>query len=639
MGNEYRSLKGCWTCRVRKRKCDEKVPICSACESLELECHGYGEQPIWMDRGSKQKAEAIKIKQMVAEVRRRRRRRESSSENSLSLKNSRTNSHSRHSSLSSTLVTTPTTTQRHSWGLEAVFPPYSAASSHSDGSDHDFAPLNDDTLSDFLPSDLFFPESQALSHEIELFHSNSYTFECNLLSSPIIQLQTNKVAWPQPAKVPESMSESGHSSSQKNHPVIVKKPALAIDKLEDATILAYYFEKVFNWQFLSCQSHLSTFNQGHIMWLVSKSQPLYHATLALSSSHKYLQTNIAMDEHTPQYDVAIKELHNELQDPRSYEDVSILACIVMFLHSALLHKSVTCDWCLHLQAGISIVTSWIDNEDQHYAFGSSYSEETDTESSTIKSAKNFLVGCIIRFDLLSSLTRNSVPALSRRYQQFLHASSYSSPLEAALQCRSWLFSILLDVYSLREWKERKVVKGLLSLRELVSKAFPIKKTLERGISMNMEEINNFKQNSEGVEQSTNTKPQQPSYNILVVTNIFACSVSIFLEVVLSGALPKLPEIQHEVHRALESYAYINDPDLLNVLRWPLCVAASVAEPDQYEFFRSLLASPNVAWMGTFRESLERLEEYWRLSLDMKYTDASVESARSRKFMDWDILVS
>ncbi|KAF7877010.1 uncharacterized protein EAF02_008230 [Botrytis sinoallii] len=636
MGNEYRSLKGCWTCRVRKRKCDEKVPICSACGSLELECHGYGEQPIWMDRGSRQKAEAIKIKQMVAEVRRRRRRRESSSENSLSLKNSRTNSHSRHSSLSSTFVTTPTTTQRYSWGLEAVFP---AASSHSHGSDHDFAPSNDDTLSDFLSTDLFFPDSQALSHEIELLHSNSYTFECDLVSSPNIQLQANKVARPQQANVPELMSGFGHSSSQKNLAVISNKSALAIDKLGDATILAYYFEKVFNWQFLSCQSHLSAFNQGHIMWLVSKSQPLYHATLALSSSHKYLQTNITIDEHTPQYDVAIKELHNELQDPKSYEDVSILACIVMFLHSALLYKSVTSDWCLHLQAGISIVTSWIDNQDQHYAFGSSFAEETDAESSTIKSAKVFLVGCIIRFDLLSSLTRNSVPALNRRYQQFLHASSYSSPLQAALQCRSWLFSILLDVYSLREWKERKEVKGLLSLRELVSKAFPIKKTLERGISMNMEEINNFKQNLESIEQSTSTKPQQPSYNILVVTHIFACSVSIFLEVVLSGALPKLPEIQHEVHRALESYAYINDPDLLNVLRWPLCVAASVAEPDQYDFFRSLLTSPNVVWIGTFRESLERLEEYWRSSLDAEYTDASVESARSRKFMAWDILVS
>ncbi|KAF7948554.1 uncharacterized protein EAE97_003965 [Botrytis byssoidea] len=290
MGNKYRSLKGCWTCRVRKRKCDEKVPICSACGSLELECHGYEEQPIWMDRGSKQKAEAIKIKQMVAD-------------------------------LSSTFVTTPTTTQRHSWGLEAVFP-YSAASSHSDGSDHEFAPLND-TLSDFLPSDLFFPESQALSHEIELLHSNGYTFECDLLSPPNIQLQTNKVAWPQPAKVPELMSGSGHSSSQKNHPVIFNKPALAIDKLGDATILAYYFEKVFNWQFLSCQSHSSAFNQGHIMWLVSKSQPLCHATLALSSSHKYLQTNTTIDEHTPQYDVAIKELHTELQNPKSYEDVSI----------------------------------------------------------------------------------------------------------------------------------------------------------------------------------------------------------------------------------------------------------------------------------------------------------------------------
>ncbi|KAF7897091.1 hypothetical protein EAF00_005319 [Botryotinia globosa] len=95
----------------------------------------------------------------------------------------------------------------------------------------------------------------------------------------------------------------------------------------------------------------------------------------------------------------------------------------------------------------------------------------------------------------------------------------------------------------------------------------------------MEKINNFEQNLESTEQSTNTSPEQPSYNVLVVTHIFACSASIFLEVVLSGPLPKLPEIQHEVHRALESHTYINDPDLLNILRWPLCVAASVAEPD------------------------------------------------------------
>ncbi|KAB8305083.1 hypothetical protein EYC80_004384 [Monilinia laxa] len=257
----------------------------------------------------------------------------------------------------------------------------------------------------------------------------------------------------------------------------------------------------------------------------------------------------------------------------------------------------------------------------------------------MESAKVFLIGCIIRFDILSSLTENTVPALSGRYQQLLHTSSYRLPLQAALQCRTWIFSTLLDIYSLREWRERKEAEGMLSLRELISKAFPIKKTLERGICLNMEEINIFKQNLEGSSDCTNIGSQQSDYNMLAATHIFACSVSIFLEVVLSGALPKLPEIQHEVGRALESYSYIHDPDFMNVFHWPLCVAASVAELDHYDSFRSLLSSPNIAWIGAFRESLERLEEHWRVSTNMKTTEAGVEPAWTRKFMAWDILIA
>jgi hypothetical protein len=39
-------LHSCSACRARKKKCDKKVPICSRCERLELECKSY-------DRGVK----------------------------------------------------------------------------------------------------------------------------------------------------------------------------------------------------------------------------------------------------------------------------------------------------------------------------------------------------------------------------------------------------------------------------------------------------------------------------------------------------------------------------------------------------------------------------------------------------------
>jgi hypothetical protein len=36
-----RSKNGCWTCRIRKKKCTEERPHCQACINLGLECDGY----------------------------------------------------------------------------------------------------------------------------------------------------------------------------------------------------------------------------------------------------------------------------------------------------------------------------------------------------------------------------------------------------------------------------------------------------------------------------------------------------------------------------------------------------------------------------------------------------------------------
>ncbi|KAH7147177.1 fungal-specific transcription factor domain-containing protein [Dactylonectria estremocensis] len=43
-----RTKTGCWTCRLRRKKCDENIPTCSSCASRRLHCYGYGEKPGWM---------------------------------------------------------------------------------------------------------------------------------------------------------------------------------------------------------------------------------------------------------------------------------------------------------------------------------------------------------------------------------------------------------------------------------------------------------------------------------------------------------------------------------------------------------------------------------------------------------------
>lgn len=71
-----RSKSGCWTCRLRRKKCPEDGPPCSNCESRGVACHGYGPRPAWKDRGDKEKEEAERL-----QLRRRNQTRRRSSSN------------------------------------------------------------------------------------------------------------------------------------------------------------------------------------------------------------------------------------------------------------------------------------------------------------------------------------------------------------------------------------------------------------------------------------------------------------------------------------------------------------------------------------------------------------------------------
>ncbi len=71
MNGTLRSKQGCWTCRLRRKKCDERQPVCSTCELLKITCYGYGTKPDWMDGGPKEKAMIEQIKQIVKHTSRR----------------------------------------------------------------------------------------------------------------------------------------------------------------------------------------------------------------------------------------------------------------------------------------------------------------------------------------------------------------------------------------------------------------------------------------------------------------------------------------------------------------------------------------------------------------------------------------
>ena len=68
------SRSGCWTCRVRHKKCDEARPECNECTLRSLTCHGYHQKPPFIDDPELLHLEISRIKKTVKEVYRRKRR-------------------------------------------------------------------------------------------------------------------------------------------------------------------------------------------------------------------------------------------------------------------------------------------------------------------------------------------------------------------------------------------------------------------------------------------------------------------------------------------------------------------------------------------------------------------------------------
>ncbi|KAL5339494.1 fungal-specific transcription factor domain-containing protein [Aspergillus crustosus] len=61
-----RSRSGCFTCRLRRKKCDEKTPACGACSNLNLICE-Y-KRPIWWGNAEQRKKQKERIKNKIKQT-------------------------------------------------------------------------------------------------------------------------------------------------------------------------------------------------------------------------------------------------------------------------------------------------------------------------------------------------------------------------------------------------------------------------------------------------------------------------------------------------------------------------------------------------------------------------------------------
>ncbi|KAF5671461.1 fungal transcriptional regulatory n-terminal [Fusarium circinatum] len=65
--------QGCWSCRIRRKKCDLGRPVCGICATLHITCHTGSRRPPWFDGGVEQARVAAALKEEVRQGAARRR--------------------------------------------------------------------------------------------------------------------------------------------------------------------------------------------------------------------------------------------------------------------------------------------------------------------------------------------------------------------------------------------------------------------------------------------------------------------------------------------------------------------------------------------------------------------------------------
>lgn len=57
--------RSCWTCKLRRKKCDYTRPICGACTKLQIACYDGETKPEWMESTTGQREMMESIKQQI----------------------------------------------------------------------------------------------------------------------------------------------------------------------------------------------------------------------------------------------------------------------------------------------------------------------------------------------------------------------------------------------------------------------------------------------------------------------------------------------------------------------------------------------------------------------------------------------
>ncbi|KAI9730862.1 MAG: hypothetical protein M1834_005580 [Cirrosporium novae-zelandiae] len=552
-----RSSKGCWTCRLRRKKCDEGKPACLACQSRSIQCHGYdNKRPEWMDGASREQAELSRIQSAVKNNKRRHRR-----------------------------------------SVPRVRRTHAEKERNNDVDDMAVGMDGEEQNTDKMIS---------IAQELQSECNNAMHF--NLTLDQSILLPTA----PPPARTVEEDISPICSLTPTN--LLFNR----FGRHREAELLMHYLDYVFTLQWRFHIPSVQSGGRGWLLWLLTTTKPLYHAALSLSALHQHSLLNKdgrtrksrgfndTLQELNEHHNRALQELQVCVQN--SYgsggeadkrKQIEVLACGVQLISFELFRGGIS-EWQMHLDAATALVSTMEESRQTQSHTSSSSSSACSTQNSPThttwieeeaekdepdaleETALRFLTGVVLWMDVCACASTGRAPHLLHHHHTLLRSNRID--LQNICGCDSWVLIQIAQTASLNGWKLETQSQNSLSVWDLVERGRVIHQHLADGITQ--------------VLQDPHTSPSEPNTTSITtqirksITLIYAHAAQVYLHTVISGPSPTLPEIRTSVRSTVSHLQELrhlcSDPQAIRGLVWPVCIAGCMAEEPLKGFFRNLI---------------------------------------------------
>ncbi|KAI5201930.1 hypothetical protein AUEXF2481DRAFT_45076 [Aureobasidium subglaciale EXF-2481] len=579
MSTIKRSTTGCWTCRARRKKCDENGMPCSTCQSLCLPCYGYGERPDWLDGAKLEKAQMENFK-MVVKCNKSRRCRQVSN---VSFPDVDTATAAKNVSAEAPVDTVAELDIMVDFAKDLEW-----SNQRYDCAEFDFnlghcsIPLDSvqisSTQTPSVPPGII--DAALRIRECAVGHPEFGIFDTSVDDMMIIMApkdvpnKSTDLLTPLSdlSRAPSSPPISSRDSSDRR--TELRAPALSVSSLvlsglsaDDQSTWQYYTKTIFPSMFQFLLQDTSQQICAHTM------QPELESCLCLQQIIPYVKRFQASELirfglKGPADLNAGKESRALEPAPWKHNNLSPACLVHVILAQILLGENGWSNIFEYLSQNVSV-----QGIDQSWSFS---------------------VQVLSLLEVLASTVTGKAPNFASNH---LGLIDNSDMLGCVTGVERWLLHCLIRVINLRTWKQEQLSKASLSVTELIATALSIDDDLKQGRV----------RNEPGRELGDRVRS--------AFMKVFEAASAVFLQCTLSGSRPEIVEIQRKVMMTIEALNDLPQAALLRRLTWPVCIAASMAiVPAQQEFFRRLHAKVNMVWGPdeNICRALRVAFECWRL---------------------------